>query len=155
MTAMGRDIRGKWLIPDAEYPQFLAHLHDYLFIKKYRALNLVEQPRPRDAPKPLLIDLDFKWSADSALERRFGEDHISRFVVQITDGLNNFFDMTQHEGLRFFVSLRPQPYGGGKQIKDGIHIQCPDIALTSNKQKALRSWLLEKHAVRDSFEGTE
>lgn len=148
-------LKGKWKIPDSAYPQFFDHLHDYLFMKKYRALNLVEQARPANQPKPILIDLDFKWSEEFTLTRRYTDAHIRAFIEMVVEGLDTFFDLNRYQELRFFVSLRPQPYNEKRLIKDGIHIQCPDITLTNEKQKVLRAWLLEKHAIRECFDGIE
>lgn len=155
MSGTKGDLKGKWKVPDQEYRTFLDLLHDYIFIKKLRPLNLVEQARPSDQPKPLLVDLDFKWSEESGLIRRVEENHISAFISMLVEGLNTFFDLNRYAELRFFVSLRPQPYLEKKRIKDGIHIQCPDITLTNAKQKVLREWILEKKGVKESFEGTE
>lgn len=155
MSGTKGELKGKWKVPDEQYGEFLNHLHDYIFLKKLRPLNLVEQARPSDQPKPLLIDLDFKWSEEFGLIRRFEEDQVSSFISMIVEGLNTFFDLNRYTELRFFVSLRPQPYLEKKKVKDGIHIQCPDITLVNTKQKALRAWLLEKRAVKESFEATE
>jgi P4 family phage/plasmid primase-like protien len=144
-------LKGRWLVKDEEYPQFIDHLHDYLFVQKGRPLNLVEQPR-LDSPKPLLIDLDFKFAVDTNLSHRFNQGHIRSFVRNITESMAAFMDLSAYEALRFFVSLRPQAYADGKKyIKDGIHIQCPDIALTNEKQKVLRLWLLENESVQKAF----
>lgn len=152
VCAMGAR-KGAWIIPDDKYPEFLDHLHDYLFNTKDSApRNLVEQPR-LDQPKPLLIDLDFKFSPGGKLTHRFTKTHIRDFIRQVCKGLNTFFDTERYEGLRFFVSTRPQAYMDSqkKTIKDGIHIQCPDITLSNDKQKALRNWLLEHQAIEKTF----
>lgn len=147
------NVKGRWIIPDDVYPEFLDHLHDYLYRARGRPLNLVEQPR-LDKPKPLLIDLDFKFPLDTGLTHQFSQEHIHSFVKKVSDGISTFFDTSMYESLRFFVSIRPQAYPDGKKyVKDGIHIQCPDISLTNDKQKVLRSWLLEQKAVEDSFDG--
>lgn len=144
--------KGRWLIPDAVYPEFLNLLHDYLFIQKNRPLNLVEQPR-LDKPKPILIDLDFKFPVDSTLSHRFGAKHIRAFVREVAMALDSFLNIENYEALRFFVSLRPQAYADGKKyVKDGIHIQCPDISLTNDKQKVLRLILLDNKAIEKSFD---
>ena len=146
-------VKGRWVIPDEHYPEFLDLLNDYLFDKKRRPINLVEQPR-LDSAKPLLIDLDFKFPIDFSLTHRFGRKHIRTFVKNITNGLSKFFNTEAYEQIRFFVSLRPQAYADGKKwIKDGIHIQSPDICLVNEKQKILRLWLLEQQAVQTSFDG--
>jgi len=150
MTGM-KSLPGKWLIPDEKYSEYLDLLHDYLFIVKGRPINLVEQPR-LDKPKPILIDLDFKFPIDTGLTHRFTDKHIREFVRCITKGLDLFFNTEQYEEARFFISLRPQAYAdGSKYVKDGIHIQSPDICLTNDKQRVLRSWLLEEKAIQRSF----
>ena len=146
-------VKGRWLIPDENYPEFLDLLNDYLFDKKRRPINLVEQPRI-NAAKPLLIDLDFKFPIDFSLTHRFNRKHIRKFVEKIAEGLSTFFDTNVYEQIRFFVSLRPQAYADGKKwIKDGIHIHSPDICLINDKQKVLRNWLLEQEAIQKSFDG--
>jgi P4 family phage/plasmid primase-like protien len=148
-------VKGRWLIPDDKYTEYLDLHYDYLFKKKGRPINLVEQPR-LDKAKPLLIDLDFKFPNDTSLTHRFGREHIRTFVRFVIRGLGTFFDTTCFESLRFFVSLRPQAYSDGKKfVKDGIHIQCPDISLVNEKQKVLRAWLLEQKAIEKAFEGIE
>ena len=47
-------IKGKFFVKDDDYPEFLDLLHDYLFEKNKRALNLVEQRR-NDLQTPILI----------------------------------------------------------------------------------------------------
>ena len=146
-------VKGRWLIPDEHYSEYLDLLDDYLNKQKGRPLNLVEQPRA-DAPKPLLIDLDFKFPISSTLSHQLSNDHIRKFVNKVTEGLSHFFNTEVYEKLRFFISLRPQAYAdGNKYIKDGVHIQCPDISLTNDKQKVLRLWLLEQEAIQKSFDG--
>ena len=152
LCGMG-DLKGRWLIPDAAYPEFLDLLHEHLFVHKSRPLNLVEQPR-LDQPKPVLIDLDFKFPVDSTLTHRFGSKHIRAFVREVAEAMNTFLDIERYEALRFFVSLRPQAYADGKKyVKDGIHIQCPDISLTNEKQKVLRLLLLDNKSIEKAFDG--
>ena len=143
---------GKWFITDQDYPEFIRLLHDYLFIKKNAPRAFVEQPR-KGEPKPLLIDLDFRYSAEKSLTRTFGLEQIGAFCEQLVVGLKTFFTMETDE-LRFFVTLRPGPYRSGQAIKDGIHILCPDIALSNEKQKAVRNWMLSQGAVASCFADT-
>ena len=71
----------------------------------------------------------------------------------IVEGLGKFFETERYSAIRFFVSIRPQAYADThkKCVKDGIHIQSPDICLTNEKQKVLRAWLLENQAVEKAF----
>lgn len=143
---------GKWMVPDQDYPEFIRLMHDYLFIKKNAPRAFVEQPR-KGEPKPLLIDLDFRYSAEKSLSRTFTLEQIGAFCEQLVVGLKAFFTIDTDE-LRFFVTLRPGPYRSGQTIKDGIHILCPDIALSNEKQKALRNWMLSQGAVGTCFAET-
>ena len=156
MGGMGKELPGRWLITDSDYPKFLDLLHDYLFVKNGRSLNLVEQPRINE-PKPLLIDLDFRYPATCALSRTFTLDHIRTFCTDVLGGLKHFFGIDQHELIRFFVTLRPAPYHeqGKPERKDGVHIICPDVTLTNDKQKVLREWLMQKKSVANCFAETQ
>ena len=152
MTSMGI-IKGKWLIADADYPRFLDLMHDYLFVKGNTPRAFVEQPR-KGEPKPLLIDLDFKYSSDKSLVRTFTLEQIRSFCHMLVNGLQIFFGVTDYEEIRFFVTLRPAPQASGTVRKDGVHIMCPDVALTDEKQKVIRNWMLSQDAVRVCFAGT-
>jgi P4 family phage/plasmid primase-like protien len=152
MTGMG-SLKGKWLITDADYPRFYELLHDYLFVKRGRPMGFVEQPR-KGEPKPLLIDLDFKYPVETSLVRAFNLDQIKDFCKGLTDCLGTFFSLDEYEALRFFVTLRPAPYTSGGLKKDGVHILCPDISLSDEKQKAVRNWMLANDAIRSCFADT-
>ena len=156
VTAMGKELTGKWLIEDKDYSRFLDLLHDYLFVKNARPLSLVEQPR-LNSHKPLLLDLDFRYSSDTAINRTFDADNIKAFCKDVVKGLEYFFGLEDYEdGVRMFVTLRPAPYQeqGKKERKDGVHIECPDICLANDKQKALRLWLLARKSISTCFADT-
>jgi len=154
MTGMGIK-KGAFHISDADYPEFLNHLHYYLFEKKQIPMNFVEQSRS-DSAKPILIDLDFKYPVTANHTRKFTESHIKGFIHQVVEGLKAFFDLSSYEeGIRMFVTLRQGPYKAPNGVlKDGIHIECPDLCLSNEKQKVLRNWLMEARAVMSAFEGT-
>ncbi len=157
MGGMSKDFTGKWYINDEDYPRFLDLLYDYHYGSgtRPRAIGLVEQPRLKQS-KPLLIDLDFEYPESQAVTRTFTEAQIRKFCSMVFKALEHFFDLNEYELLRLFVSLRPAPYDQPtKKIrKDGIHIECPDLSLSSDKQKAIRAWLLAEQAVTDCFSGT-
>ena len=144
---------GKYFIPDADYDEFLEHVYTYIFKEKGRPMNIIEQPHPA-GPKPLVIDLDFRYRRDRALDHPFELKHIQAFNEKLVEGLNTFFDLSPYSLLRFFVSLRPQAYENKGTIKDGIHIQCPDIVLSFEKQAVLRRWMLSQDAVLEAFKDT-
>ena len=144
---------GKWRIEDKDRKLFYDLLHDYLFVKNGRALNIVEQPRLNES-KPLMIDLDFQYSSEKNMMRTFEESHILKFCKFIGDTIKMFFETSNNE-LRFFVTMREGPYKTNKDYhKDGIHILCPDIALVNEKQKVIRNYILKNNYLNSAFEGS-
>ena len=151
MTSMGRG--GKWVISDGDYPKFLDLMNDYLFVKRGRPMAFVEQPR-KGEPKPLLIDLDFQYPSERGLVRTFTPEQIRSFCQMLVNGLQIFFGVADYEYLRFFVTLRPGPYNSGQVRKDGVHIMCADLALSDEKQKVIRNWMLSQTAIAKCFPET-
>ena len=157
-TGMGT-VKGKFYVKDEEYTYFLDLLHDYLFEQNKRPLNLVEQRR-NDLLTPILIDLDFKYSSNQAIQRQFELPHIHTFVRNYVENLTNFYQLEDLKQLRFFITLRPAPYEDKKvntlnrSIKDGIHIQCPDIILNSEHQQVLRHRSIELCNLTNAFKNT-
>jgi P4 family phage/plasmid primase-like protien len=155
VTGMGH-IKGKWMVKDEDYSQFLDLLHEYLFVQQRRPLNLVEQRRC-DLYSPILIDLDFKYPPESAIQRRFNIINIKTFIRNYVKQMNYYYDLSQHENIRFFISLRPTPYEdkkGVRSIKDGVHIECPDLILHADHIRLLRDKALENGCIKGGFEGT-
>lgn len=159
MTGIG-NYKGKWIISDDDYPVFLNYLHDYLFVKKNRALGLAEQPRV-DTHKPLLIDLDFKYPENrSTAGHLFTEEQIEKFCEVLQRGISYFFDVNEYPVIRYFVLLRSSAYPtkGTKEqpgyTKDGIHIESPDFTLSNDKWNVLRQWILRDGAIHRIFGST-
>ena len=149
-------LKGNFTVRPEEYSQFLDVLHDYLFVQHMRPLNLVEQRRG-DLFAPILIDLDFKYPTEHAIQRQFDVvPHIHNFIESYVSQLTHFYVL--HKPVRFFISLRPAPYEDKKapqrSIKDGIHIQCPDIILNSEAQQVLRHRALEQGILATAFKAT-
>lgn len=153
-TGMGT-MKGKFMVKDEDYPDFLNKLHEYLFEEKRRPLNLVEQ-RKTDAYSPILIDLDFKYPPEQAIQRQFDLSNIHSFIQKYVENLTYFYNITKP--LRFFITLRPSPYEDKKStnrsIKDGVHIQCPDLVLHSEHQQILRNRSIEFANLTNSFQNT-
>lgn len=152
-------MKGKFAVSDDDYPAFLDLLHEYLFIQKRRALNLVEQRRC-DYMTPLLIDLDFKYPSERGIRRLFDVSHIHNFIRRYVEHLTHFYQLEENGPIRFFVTLRPAPYEDKnknplqRSIKDGVHIECPDIVLSSEHQQVLRHRSLEMHDLAHAFKQT-
>lgn len=158
-TGMG-NIRGKFTIKDEHYPHFLDLLHEYLFTQQRRPLNLVEQRRT-DLNTPIIIDLDFKYSPERAIQRQFELSHIHNFIKKYVENITYFYKLDNYKPLRFFITLRPAPYEDKKQtvinrtIKDGVHIECPDLVLHSEHQQVLRHRSIELENLSNSFKDIE
>lgn len=158
-TGMGL-LRGKFAVKDNEYPEFMDLLHEYLFTQQRRPLNLVEQRRC-DLVTPILIDLDFKYPSERAIQRQFEMTHIYEFIRLYVTNLTHYYDLSAFsKPLRFFVTLRPAPYedkkatGLNRSIKDGVHIECPDFVVPSEHQQVLRLRSLEQNQVAQAFKQT-
>jgi len=158
MTGLGIH-KGCWYISDAEYPKFLDLMGTYLFEDEFRPNNFVEQ-RKTDAIAPLLIDLDFKYNKEKNLQRTFNDKHINDFITEVVKVLKEYFDLKDRTQLRFFVTLRPQPYidtktkNDDEKIKDGVHIACPDFSIGKEHYAFIREKLLESKALEQCFAGT-
>ena len=149
MTGLGG---GSWVVSDTDYKTFLDLMNAYHFEGSLRnpPLPYAEQPRV-NAPKPLLIDLDFKYPKDRSVHHSFSNEMIEEFCKVLKDGLNTFFDLSEYAEIKFFVLLRPQAYTSGESIKDGIHIECPDFILSNDKWNVLRQWVLRENAIQRIF----
>lgn len=154
-TGMGAT-KGRFMVKDEDYQQFLDILHEYLFTQQRRPRNLVEQRRC-DYLAPILIDLDFKYPTERALQRQFELSHVYSFLQEYVKNITYFYTL-EEKPLRFFITLRPAPYEDKKlmnrSIKDGVHIQCPDLILPSEHQQVLRHRSLELTNLTKSFQQT-
>jgi hypothetical protein len=105
----------------------------------------------------VLIDLDFKYPFERAIQRQFDVSDVHKFIQNYVETLKHFYDLSDKTSLRFFISLRPAPYddkkanSANRSIKDGVHIECPDMILHSEHQQVLRHHSLEMGIVSDSF----
>jgi len=153
MTGMDA-VKGKWYVSDADYPTFLGLMHNYLFENDLRPNGFIEQRRA-DRLTPLLVDLDFKYPSEKSLQHAFDDIQIESFVQEIYEVLKEYFVLTDRTKLRFFVTLRPQGYvdpkSPSKEIKDGIHIVCPDFSVSPELHGFIRHMLVERKAVSRCF----
>jgi len=155
LTGMGTTFGGRWIIPHDKYSKFYDLLHDYLFVKQGTPLNLIEHPRINES-KPLMLDIDFHYSLETNKIRKFKETHVFNFTMKIGETVRKFFNVEGYDKLRFFITKRPSPYREGSKpyIKDGIHIECPDITLKNEKQKVIRNYILQEGFLKACFDGT-
>jgi P4 family phage/plasmid primase-like protien len=143
---------GSWLVKDADYKTFLDLMSAYHFEGSPRnpPLGYAEQPRV-NLPKPFLIDLDFKYPKDRSVHHSFTQEMVEEFCKSLKEGIQTFLDLSDYSELKFFVLLRPQAYASGEFIKDGIHIECPDLVLSNDKWNVIRQWLLRDNVIERIF----
>jgi P4 family phage/plasmid primase-like protien len=155
LTGFGGDDKGKYFVPAKDYERFLQIVHDTIFGKPSHACSLLERHLTCG---PILIDLDFKYSAGAHLQRRFTAAQIRDFVVSYASALYRFMDLSSLGGkkLRFFVMLKPGPEAdkNASKHKDGVHIVCPDLTLDPKIQYTLRGIMLNKGCVQAAFDDT-
>jgi len=159
ITGMGRHDKGSYRIPDKDYDKFLKLVHDTIFGEPSTACGLLEKHLPSGGP--ILIDLDFKYTAGSHLQRRFDDGQLRTFVLNYASAMYRYFDMKMFDKpLRFFVLLKPAPEVAPAKNKDthihkdGVHIICPDLTLDPKIQYTLRGYMLQKNMVQSVFDDT-
>lgn len=145
---------GKYNIPDKDYDEnFIKRVHDTIF-ENGLGCALLERHLPHGGP--ILIDLDFKYTAGGALQRRFDDDMIRKFVLAYVMALFRFFELNalKDKQLRFFVLKKDGPEAEKGKHKDGIHIHCPDLTLTPIQQYTLRGYMLQENLIQTIFDET-
>ena len=155
ISGMGKHDKGTYRIPDKEYEKFLKLVHDTIFGKPPVTCGLLERHLPTGGP--ILIDLDFRYTAGSHIDRKFTDEMISNFIVEYVSALYRYFVLSNldKKHLRFFVMLKPSAEADVKQgaavHKDGVHIICPDLTLDPKIQYTLRGYILQKNIIRSVF----
>jgi len=145
ITGLATDI-GKYAVSDDDYGIFLELFYQHCFIA-HRPAHLLER-HSTDA-SPILVDLDFRWTPADTIVRRYTDDAIGQFVHALASALHRYIALD--EEIRFFVQETPAPRIENAQLKDGIHIVCPDIAMRYEDLFALRRYLLEQHIIESCF----
>ena len=146
---------GKYNISDADYEtNFLNRVHDTIFGDDPHGCALLERHLPHGGP--VLIDLDFKYTAGAKLERTFDDAMIRTFVLSYINAIYRFFDLTalKDKQLRFFVLYKPAPEAEKGLHKDGIHIHCPDLTIAPKDQYTLRGYAIQERMIQSIFGDT-
>jgi phage/plasmid-associated DNA primase len=152
ITGMGGLDVGKYYISDDDYDKFLELTYKSIFVNK-QACSLLEKHCDNG---PLLIDLDFRYEPGGLLKRRYNDDHLLDFIMEYVSTIAKFIDISKlPNDLKFYVMNKPAPEHDGKQHKDGVHIQCPNISTEPKFQYAIRGAMLQKNVIKTIFGDTE
>jgi P4 family phage/plasmid primase-like protien len=157
IQGMGKEL-GNYNVPEDQYEKFMGLVHDTVFAQEPGACAILEKHLTQGGP--ILVDLDFRYTAGGQRIRRFDDQMLQNFVRMYAQTLYKFFDLSSLNGrkLRFFVMLKPEPEvaikNGIKVHKDGVHIICPDITLSPQIQYTIRGYIIQKHLVQGTFDET-
>ena len=153
VTGINEDYdKGVYIVKDDEMDEFLRLAHNHIYTRGWPC-SLLQRHR---SVGPLLIDLDFKYEGGGALRRRFGDEHLKRFVAQYAAAmiyLSRVESLTV-DALDFYVSLKPLPEVDVGKQKDGLHIQCPSVFTEPKYQFGIRGFLQQQEAIRSTFGDT-
>jgi P4 family phage/plasmid primase-like protien len=144
--------KGTYVVGDEEYDHFLELVNNHIFGATPKTSSLLERHRENG---PLLVDLDFRYAGGGRLMRRFGADHIKRFIAHYAAAMIYFTKVENlpHD-LDFYVTLKPAPEADKDMHKDGVHIECPTLTTAPKLQYGIRGFLLQHGIVASVFGAT-
>ena len=152
LTGMAAFDKGRYLVADEEYEEFLSVFHNHVFGRSPRASSLLEKHKEAGPP---LIDFDARYEMGGPLVRRFTPDHVRDFIAHYIAAMVYF---SKVEGLdtdlEFYHLEKPSPETDRSHHKDGVHIQCPSLATLPRYQYCIRGFLLGKGVIGKVFGST-
>jgi len=88
--------------------------------------------------------------------RKFTQIQCRRFITEFVVALYKVCNMGQFTGaLRFYVLVKEHPVSvNGSNVKDGIHILCPDIRIPSDLKRKIYDALIDNNVIDDVFAET-
>ena len=126
-TEFGKYSNRKFCIYDQDDAEF-QQLYYRDVIKPKKEHNIIERQliEKDQAPGPILVDLDFRFSPEHT-DRYYTSDHIREFINIYLAVIEKTFEMDEDVHFQIYVSEKPSPRleikESGSIVKDGIHIQ--------------------------------
>jgi hypothetical protein len=137
-SSMGGYVKGKYLIPDDVYNDFLkAYCHSLAL--PLSTLCIVEKHKDIC---PIVIDLDFRYNN---LERLYNNDLIIDFIEKLAEIIHHYIKI-EDEHLKVYVLEKPEPRRVKNDHKDGVHIMIPSIVTKPAYQHKIRQEFLELYS---------
>ena len=136
-TSLGRPA-GSFYVPSDEMDLFY-EVYDAAFDKK-EELHITEKHRHLG---PLVVDLDFRFSAESGTIRRYSAEDLEQIVSVYGKEISDFVKLSSPT-IDFYVLEKSKPVLANGIVKDGIHIQIPDISTKPSVQYVIRNHVLEQ-----------
>lgn len=137
---------GSYHIPDDEIMTF-----NKLFFKKVFKLGKHEyltQVQDKEC-SALVIDLDFRYEP-SVKTRKHTNEHIEDIIDLITQGIKEYFDISNIEEYNVYVSQKPNVNVLDDKTKDGIHIQF-SLNCSAEEQQLVRKFIIDN--IDDELKG--
>jgi P4 family phage/plasmid primase-like protien len=130
-------------VPSILYDDFLKAYCAELEAAPDRPLHLTEKPT---RCFPVVVDLDFRFSPDDGVERRFDRDFVSSFVALYAQEILKVLDLDKdgRQYVKANVLSRPGPYVDKGVLKDGLHIVFDNASLSNTVQRLVRERVLAK-----------
>lgn len=137
---------GSYHIPDDEIMTFNRLFFNKVFkLGKYEYLTQVQDKQS----SPLVIDLDFRYEP-SVKTRQHTNEHIEDIIDLITQGIKEYFDISNIEEYTVYVSQKPNVNVLDDKTKDGIHIQF-SLNCSAEEQQLVRKFIIDN--IDDELKG--
>jgi len=124
-------------IPSEKYAELYDLLYTRAFIEKKPA-HLIER---FTNPSILKIDFDFEFAYDSR-GRMYTPQHIQDIIKIYNKIIHEYIDVPI-ENINAYIFERPKGYRAQGKYKDGIHIMYPEVVISIELQKFIRSKFME------------
>lgn len=135
-------LAGAYNIKTCDTDEFYS-LYNKVVFKGKEPMHLTEK---HDMHSPVLIDLDFRFAKSDNFSRKYTQETVKIFLINVMKELNKFikFDVGDDNIKRqAFVFEKSRPVAKEEFIKDGIHIIFPYIVTCPEVQFMIRNELLK------------
>ncbi len=116
-----------------KYKHAMSHGEDLHMTEKHREIG------------PILIDIDFRFSKESAEERKYTSKHIEEIIKGYARVINEYIQVP--DTYTVYVMEKPCPVFDKKYLKDGLHFVIPDLVTKPSLQLLIRQKVLKDLAV--------
>lgn len=129
---------GAFNIPDENMDEFYEKYVDSIMENMHPCLGEKHQEI-----SPILIDFDFKFpDEEKYLEKNNITEEEIRKICNLYISYIKYY-LKINEEIRTYIFLKPKPVRGKECVKNGLHIQFPDIWTTADVQYVIRRRILE------------
>ena len=136
---------GRWSIPLSTYDSFLKKYAEC--VDSGEKMHMTEL---HSEYAPIIIDIDFKFSIDTGLERCYTHDFLVEFITVYNEIIESYFQLDDIM-LTSYIFEKPNPVKDNGYIKDGIHIMYPYIVSKPDVQYDIGNLVLQKCIERKIF----